>query len=100
MANDLNQTLAGHGEPTKQGIDTLTSGFKQMLLGTADTTTNFGADQVNRLRNYLMATNNNVAETLLELMRVNRTPVATATEDLSRRALAQIKETLKELIMR
>lgn len=73
--------LSGITPHVQDGLDTLTSNFKIIDDQIHANPGNHGTAMANDLTEMLNAGMNNFAETVSTLMRVNRTPVATATED-------------------
>src|SRR5882672_1483596 len=76
--------LAGTPNETRRAFESLTSNFRLDTTEVASNPGRFGQDLVNRIRDIYTAGENSLLNAITTWNRVNRTPVATSTEDIMR----------------
>lgn len=94
MQNIINE-FAGNNREAKRALEDLTSNFKDLIVSTHANPGNYGAEATNRLSDMIEAGASTVMDAVTNSMRVNRTPVATASEDVIRMVRENIKGNYK-----
>ncbi len=94
MQNVIND-FAGNNREAKRALDDLTSNFRDLIVSTHANPGNYGAEATNRLSAMIESGASTVMDAVTNSMRVNRTPVATASEDVIRMVKQDIKGNYK-----